>query len=237
MARMRMPRMTPLAIWCAIAIGSSVTFSQAAAPALDSPRATVFDARDAVDDTRLAGGPARGADDLALVAGEGAALAFEAPSPAAQAAPAADPFAQAVRAGALAAVADDSALEDVRGGFDLGGGLIMSLGIERMVSINGSVVSSQSLYIADVSKLSQENAKAAEALSGVTLIQNGSNNTFAPIDLPSTFGGTIIQNSLNDQDLKTQTIINSSVNSAELIKSMNFQGSVRDALSGSLNNK
>jgi hypothetical protein len=229
---MRLPlRMTSLAALCAVAIGATVTCSQAAAPEL--PRATVFDAQAAVGDAQLAGGAqaAEGVDDLALAAGEGAAQAFEAPVPAA---PPADPFAAAVQGAALAAVADDSALEGVRGGFDFGDGLVMSLGIERLVSINGNLVSSQSLYIADVSKLSQEQARGAEALTGLKLIQNGPNNSFLPIDLPSTFGGTIIQNTLNDQDLKTQTIINSSVNSAELIKSMNFQGSVRDALSGSL---
>ncbi|HEY5801656.1 MAG TPA: hypothetical protein VIT92_15650 [Burkholderiaceae bacterium] len=135
------------------------------------------------------------------------------------------------QAGEKHATVDDRALDDVRGGFDFGNGLIMSLGVERLVSINGSVISSQSFNIADVTKLSQEQAKGAfDAINGLTLIQNGAGNHFSANDVPNTFAGTVIQNTLSNQDLKTQTIINTSVNSAELLKGMNFQTNLRDAL-------
>lgn len=43
-------------------------------------------------------------------------------------------------------------------------------------------------------------------------------------------GGVVIQNSLNDQLIRTHTVICSSVNSMALLKTLNFQGSMSDAL-------
>ena len=140
---------------------------------------------------------------------------------------------------ALAAgVADDwtpvaeAALDEARGGFELGGGLVMSLGIERMASGNGNVVSSSSFSIADVSRLgSREAALAGDAAAALNLLQNGAGNTFMAGPMAQTAAGTVIQNSLNDQVLRTQTVINTSVNSLELLKMINFEDSLRNALS------
>lgn len=130
---------------------------------------------------------------------------------------------------------DDAALDALRGGFDLGSGLVMSLGIERTVSINGAVTSATSLNIADVSRLSSEQAgQAAAALGALTLVQNGAGNLFIGGPMNQAIGATVVQNSLNDQVLRTQTVISSTVNSAELLKTINFQGSLLDALSGGL---
>jgi hypothetical protein len=43
-------------------------------------------------------------------------------------------------------------------------------------------------------------------------------------------GGTVIQNSLNDQLISNQTIINASVNARGLLQTMNFQSSLANAL-------
>jgi len=134
-----------------------------------------------------------------------------------------------------AAAVDDAALDAMRGGFDLGGGLVMSLGIERTVSINGMVTSATSLNIADVSHLNSEQAgQAAAALGALTLVQNGAGNLFIGGPMNQALGATVLQNSLSDQVLRTQTVISSTVNSAELLKTINFQGSLLEALSGGL---
>lgn len=126
---------------------------------------------------------------------------------------------------------DDVTLEQARGGFDMPGGLNLSLGIERLVSINGEVVASTSFMIDDVSRLSvAEASQARAALSAMNVVQNGAGNLFAAGALEQTMAGTVIQNSLNDQVLRSQTIINTSVNSLELLKIANFQDTLQNAL-------
>lgn len=129
----------------------------------------------------------------------------------------------------------DALLAESRGGFDVGGGLMLSLGIDRVVSLNGNVVSSSSFNIPDASRLSTEQAgQVSAALSSINLIQNGDGNHFAAPALPQALGATVIQNSLNDQVLATRTIINTSVNSLEFFKAIHFQDGLRSALSDAI---
>lgn len=119
-------------------------------------------------------------------------------------------------------------LDTLRGGFTTPSGLAMSLGIERLVTINGDLVSRTNFQVADVSKISADEARQAhEALNSVRLVQNGANN-FAAADLAAG-RGTFIQNSLSNQSIGTQTIISASVNSMSLLKDLNFQDGLRDA--------
>ncbi|MGK5055632.1 hypothetical protein ACQ4WY_01675 [Janthinobacterium sp. LB2P49] len=126
----------------------------------------------------------------------------------------------------------EETLEQARGGFDMPGGLSLSLGIERLVSINGNVVSSVAFTIADVAHLSVEEASLARtAITSMNVLQNGAGNVFSPGPMAQTMAATVIQNSLNDQVLRTQTIVNSSVNSLALLKLANFQDTLQNALS------
>jgi hypothetical protein len=119
-------------------------------------------------------------------------------------------------------------LDTMRGGFTDGAGLAISLGIERLVTINGDLVSRTSFQIANMNNITADEARQAhEALNSVRLVQNGANN-FAGADVAGG-RGTFIQNSLSNQAIGTQTIINSSVNSMSLLKDMNFQDGLRDA--------
>lgn len=119
-------------------------------------------------------------------------------------------------------------LDTMRGGFTTGSGLAMSLGIERLVSINGDLVSRTNFQIADVSKISADEARQAhDALNSARLVQNGANN-FAAADIAAG-RGTFVQNSLSNQSIGTQTIISSSVNSMSMLKDLNFQDGLRDA--------
>ncbi len=123
-------------------------------------------------------------------------------------------------------------LEQLRGGLDLGKGLLVSLGVERLVSINGNVLASSNFTIADVSKLSVSEARlASEALASVNLVQNGAGNVFLG-DAQSQFpGALVIQNSVNEQLIRSQTTISTTVNSLSLLKSIYVGDSLRDALS------
>ena len=120
-------------------------------------------------------------------------------------------------------------LATMRGGFTTAAGLSLSLGIERLVSINGEVVAHTNFHIANVGNISADEARwAHDAIKPVNLVQNGPNN-FAFGDPLGSGRGTFVQNSLNGQTISSQTIISSSVNSMSLLKDLNFQGALRDA--------
>ena len=62
------------------------------------------------------------------------------------------------------------------------------------------------------------------------LIQNGSGSDFNVQVGANALGGTVIQNSLNDQLIRNQTIINASVNARGLLQALNFQSTLANAL-------
>ena len=117
-------------------------------------------------------------------------------------------------------------LDQTRGGFETGEGLLLVLGVERLVSINGEMVASSKVNISDVSKLSPVQA---EALAAVTLVQVGAGNVFSPGG-PLPAGALVIQNSASGQLIRSQPTLNATVNSLSLFKGLNFEASLRAAL-------
>ena len=126
---------------------------------------------------------------------------------------------------------DEAHLARTRGGFRTPSGLEMTLGIERLVSINGDIVARTRFDISDLNRLSETSMRqTSDALSSVKLIQNGGDNIYQPGDAARAVGAVVIQNTLNDQLIRSQTLISSTVNSAGLLKTLNFQSSLSDAL-------
>ncbi len=122
-------------------------------------------------------------------------------------------------------------LDALRGGFTTETGLQVSLGIERVVSINGEVVARTSLHVADVRQPGMQQVNPTnDVLAALALVQNGAGNSYQAQLSEGSLGGTVIQNSLSDQRIVTRTTIDASVNSIDLIKSLNFQGSLSDAI-------
>ncbi|MRX10213.1 hypothetical protein GJ697_20475 [Pseudoduganella sp. FT25W] len=107
---------------------------------------------------------------------------------------------------------DDSQLEQARGGFDAGNGMLVSLGVERLVSINGTVVANTHFSIPDMTQLSAAEAQMAS----------------------DTLAAVLVQNSLNDQAIRSQTTINTTVANLALLKAVNFESSLRDALNSAV---
>lgn len=122
----------------------------------------------------------------------------------------------------------DGVLAECRGGFDLGNGLVVSLSIERLLSVNGNVVASSQLNLADVGK-----AGGADALQAFQAMQAGAGNQMlqAATAAPTPMTALVLQNSANDQLLRGQTTINTTVNSLAILKDLNFGDSLRQALS------
>ncbi|MDD5578889.1 MAG: hypothetical protein PHY16_06350 [Methylobacter sp.] len=89
--------------------------------------------------------------------------------------------------------ASDSELDQLRGGFVLLNGMSIDFSLERITSLNGAVVSSSFFQLP----------------SNVSLIQNGNLNQ-AP-DLALSGLGSVIQNNLDNQMIRTVTDINIAV--------------------------
>jgi hypothetical protein len=127
-------------------------------------------------------------------------------------------------------------LDEVRGGFVTEGGLKISFGIERAVFLNGSLVATTTLNIADLSKISggQAQVSAVGATGSLAVIQTGGGNLFAPGTISTTAAGTVIQNTLDNQKINTITRIDAVVNSLSILKSMSLESSMRSAIVNSL---
>lgn len=129
----------------------------------------------------------------------------------------------------------DEQLDAMRGGFDFGNGLLASFGIDRVVYINGNLVAQSSVNIPNIAGMTAVQASALATVTGnVSVVQNGVGNSFAPAMLDRTTAAMVIQNSLNNQDIKSLTTINASVNNLGQFSSSRLAESLQSALIGSL---
>ncbi len=130
---------------------------------------------------------------------------------------------------------EDSTLESMRGGFDFGNGLTVSFGIERAVYINGALVTSTTVNVGDLARVTPEQAAlVTRQAAAINLVQNGPGNTSALTGSDLATPGTVIQNTLSNQNIQSQTIINASSNAMGLMKTLNTLTSMREALGNSV---
>ncbi len=105
----------------------------------------------------------------------------------------------------------------------------------RISSEQARLTSEQAKINSQQASLSSEQAKISSITgASVNLVQNGPGNTFEPATLPQTVAATVIQNTLNNQSIKSLTVINTTVNSLSVLKGINAQATLSDALGNSL---
>jgi hypothetical protein len=180
--------------------------------------------------------------------------------------------------------ASNTDLDEMRGGFDFGGGVRFSIGIERVTYINGALITATSFNFNNLNGLGPE--LVAQLNNQVmTLIQNGPGNIFQPGSAPATSTGTaarstsstapatvaldtssaspssviqnaragtaavmvqtipsispatFIQNSMNNQHISHMTVINATVNSLGMMRSMHSLSTLREALAGAIHSR
>jgi hypothetical protein len=132
--------------------------------------------------------------------------------------------------GATNAVAPES-LDAYRGGFVTDTGLAVTLGLERIVTINGNVADRSQLNLGDLGSLTAgRTTLPPDAANQLRIIQNGGGSVAVDFG-PSALGGTVIQNTLNNQVINNATIINASVNARGMLQSLNFQNTLSNAIS------
>ncbi|WP_338760725.1 hypothetical protein [Massilia sp. METH4] len=111
-------------------------------------------------------------------------------------------------------------LDDSRGGFDTGNGLLVSLSVGRVLSLNGNVIASGQLSTDGPALSSFQVARIGE---GAALVQAA-----------QPLAGLLLQNSANDQLIRGQTTIAATVNSLSILKDMHFGDSLRQSLSSAV---
>lgn len=129
----------------------------------------------------------------------------------------------------------EARLDAARGGFDWGGGLVASLGIDRAVYLNGTLVTSLHIQLPDVGHLSAVQAGAlSSAIDAASVLQVGPGNTVDPSALSTPLAATLVQNTLDNQHIATQTTLDVSVNSLGAFRSLNLQQSLQAATANPL---
>lgn len=126
---------------------------------------------------------------------------------------------------------DPARLDAMRGGFQLPSGTMLSFGIERVVYVNGQLTASLAVHVADLSRLSAEEARALAGFRQGMVVQIGDGNRFGPAGVPD---GLVIQNTLDDQRIATVTRIEVGSNALGAFQDLNSAGALHDALTGAI---
>lgn len=120
---------------------------------------------------------------------------------------------------------DPSRLDALRGGFQTGSGLVVSFGVERIVAINGAVVSSTRIDIPDVGRMTADEARSLAALQAGSTLQVGAGTTVTSNGI----GSLVIQNATDGQSIASFTALNVSVNTLELFQNLNLGSTLNQA--------
>jgi len=132
-------------------------------------------------------------------------------------------------AGATWFAVSDRTLDRQRGGFDLGGGLVATFGIMRSVYINGELVTQTSLNLGQLSALTPEQAgRLGQQMAALNLVQNGPGNSVGA-NVGGSYG-TVIQNTLNNQAIRSETVIDVGSNGMGLMRQLNAGTTLHDSL-------
>ena len=133
--------------------------------------------------------------------------------------------------------ASDRTLDTLRGGFDLGTGLMVSFGISRAVYINSQLITSTTFRVGDLTSLTPQQAVAlSQQISAQTqaqVVKNGPGNT-RELGIGSAPLSTFIQNTLNNQNIRNQTIIDVSSNGMGIVKGLNLQATIDAAIADAI---
>ena len=149
-----------------------------------------------------------------------------------------DPAQQPAEESTMWLAASNHTLDHMRGGFDFGAGLFVSFGISRAVYINDQLVTTMSLQLGDITKLTPAQAAALgqQIISQTQVAQNGPGNTVepGPVIVPL---ATYIQNTLNNQTIRNQTVIQAATNGLGILKSLNLQATISQAIANAIANR
>jgi hypothetical protein len=122
----------------------------------------------------------------------------------------------------------ESALDEVRGGFEIPENLRASFTLERAAYVNGELVAHDRVHVADIGNMTSSEASALAQSFTTLVIQNGPANTVTLPDLGP--ASLVIQNTLNDQQLVALTTLSVEVNTLGAFREITFQDGLTQAL-------
>jgi len=122
---------------------------------------------------------------------------------------------------------DPGRLAQMRGGFQMPSGMMLSFGIERVVYLNGELTARIAVQIPDVARITPEQAQALADFNRGLVVQIGDGNR---VDPAQAAGGLVIQNTLDDQDIRTLTRIDVGTDALGAYQGLNAGGALTDAL-------
>lgn len=126
-------------------------------------------------------------------------------------------------------VVADRELDTMRGGFETSGGglpLSFSFGIERASFVNGQLVATSTLFIPSLPAAMSGGGVVVTGFDPITIIQNGTGNSFVLPSVRDTQVLTVIQNTLDNQVVSNTTVINASITSSDYLRSLSIQNSL-----------
>lgn len=122
---------------------------------------------------------------------------------------------------------DPARLAEMRGGYQLPTGMMLSFGIERVVYLNGELIARIAVHIPDARQISAEQAQALADFNRGLRVQVGEGNRIEPAQIA---GGLVVQNTLDDQDIRTVTRIDVGVDTLGAYQGLNANEALTDAL-------
>jgi len=115
---------------------------------------------------------------------------------------------------------------------------MVSFGITRAVFINGQLVTSTSFQVGDVTKLTSAQAEAfrQQVPAQAQVVQNGTGNTVdaSSVAVPLS---TYVQNTLNNQTIRNQTVIQATSSGLSVMKGLNLQSTLNDSINNAVRNR
>ena len=114
---------------------------------------------------------------------------------------------------------DAARLDAMRGGYALPSGLVVSFGFERLAWVNGELVASLRIDIADVANMSEAQAHELAQLRQTQLVQVGAGNFH---DAVAGGAGLVLQNTLDGAHIRVQTTIDAGTGGLGLLQAINF---------------
>lgn len=121
-------------------------------------------------------------------------------------------------------------LDAIRGGFVMPSGLVMAFGIERAVYVNGELAATSRLHISNANGITATDAASLAGLNDTLLVQVGEGNHYTPSGL----GGVVVQNTLDNQHIRTLTTIEAAVGTLGVYQQANSQATLQSMLYGAL---
>lgn len=121
---------------------------------------------------------------------------------------------------------DPARLANMRGGLQLPSGLSLSFGMDRLVYVNGDLVASTRVHIPDIAHMTPAEAAALVALNQGMVVQIGEGNV---ITQGSSANGLLIQNTLDNQDIRALTNLQVGVDTLGMLQELNTYDALHNA--------